>query len=400
MKRKLAYFSPLPPAQTGIADYSRELLPHLGPLADVTLFSDEYAHSGDPSACPELADFAAFPPGEYPRRRWQYDLAIYQMGNSRFHETLAAALLRYPGVMVLHDYGLHQLWAGQTVATGAGARYIREMGYALGLPGIAWATDALTGRRPLPHFEVPLNQRFIDSALGVIVHSRYAGQLIRSQNPRQRIAVVPAPVACEQAPSLRAQLGLPEDACLFGSFGIVSHTKQLEAALRAFRAVQQTHPHCFYLIVGQWAAFDVDVPALVDQLGLGGAVRYMGFVPRLEQFLGWLAAVDVMINLRHPTVGETSAVALRALAAGRALVVYDHGWYGELPDNACLKLPPLDQEALTAAMQRLAKDAEYRVALGQRGQAYVRHHHTAEQAASAYVAFVEQVLAESRGSTA
>ena len=34
----LAYFSPLPPARTGIADYSQELLPHLAQSAQLTLF--------------------------------------------------------------------------------------------------------------------------------------------------------------------------------------------------------------------------------------------------------------------------------------------------------------------------------------------------------------------------
>ena len=34
---RIAYFSPLPPARSGIADYSRELLPHLARHARLTL---------------------------------------------------------------------------------------------------------------------------------------------------------------------------------------------------------------------------------------------------------------------------------------------------------------------------------------------------------------------------
>jgi glycosyltransferase involved in cell wall biosynthesis len=394
MKRRLAYFSPLPPARTGIADYSAELLPYLARLADVTLFSDEQSQFVDPG----LAGVPVYPVGEYARHHWLYDLAIYQIGNSGYHEAIGRTLLRYPGVMVLHDYGLHQLWAGQTVAKGDAGRYAREMAYELGLSGIAWAADAVAGRRPLPHFEVPLNKRFVNTALGVIVHSRYVESLLLSRNPQERVAVVPAPIALGQAPTLRSQLGLSPDACLFGSFGVVSHTKQLEAALVAFRAVRANNPQCHYLIVGPWQAHDVDVPALVNQLGLQDAVRYTGHLGSLEEFLGWLAAVDIVVNLRYPTVGETSAVALRCLAAGRVLVVYDHGWYAELPGDTCLKLPPLDQEALNAALQRLAEDETLRTSLGQRGQSYVREHHSLQGAASAYLAFVEAVLASSGGS--
>ena len=38
---RLAFFSPLPPARTGIADYSRQLLPHLRTQTEITLFSAE-----------------------------------------------------------------------------------------------------------------------------------------------------------------------------------------------------------------------------------------------------------------------------------------------------------------------------------------------------------------------
>lgn len=389
MKRKLAWFSPLPPTRTGIADYSRELLPHLAPSADITLFSDEYAHVAEAG----LGAFPAFPPAAYANRRWDFDLAVYQMGNSVYHQTAGRALLRYPGVMVLHDYGLHQLWAAQTIGAGDFARYMREMAYARGLDGMRRAAQVEAHCCDLPHFEEPLNERFIDSALGVIAHSEYVARLARRRRPEQRVAVVPAPIGLERAPSLRDRLDLPPDACLFGSFGVVSHTKQLEAALAAFAEVRAAAPNCVYLIVGEWDPRDVDLPALVERLNLADSVRCLGHVPTLREFLGWLAAVDVVINLRHPTVGETSAVALRALVTGRALVVYDHGWYAELPADVCVKLPPLDHAALTAAMRMLAADPQARAALGRRGETYVRERHAPAAAATAYLAFVEQVIA-------
>jgi glycosyltransferase involved in cell wall biosynthesis len=267
------------------------------------------------------------------------------------------------------------------------------MAYARGAEGARWAAEAQAGLRDLPHFEEPLNARFADTALGILAHSEYVAERLRGRLPQQRIAVVPAPIALDESPSLRDRLDLPVGACLFGSFGIVSHHKQLEAALRAFAAVRQSSPNCYYLLVGEWDPRDVDLPALVERLGLNGAVRCLGHVPDLREFLGWLAAVDVVINLRHPTVGETSAIALRALAAGRALLVYDEGWYAELPSEACVKLPPLDQAALERAMRDLAANPLGRAELGSRGQRAARERHAPANAAAAYLAFVEQVLA-------
>jgi glycosyltransferase involved in cell wall biosynthesis len=389
MNRKIAYFSPLPPARTGISDYSRELLPHLAQIAEITLFSDQYAQLEDADLC----GLPAFPPDAYAGKRWDFDVAVYQLGNSAHHHSIAKAALRYPGIVVLHDYGLHQLWASQTVLLGDDARYIREMAYARGAEGACLAADALTGHRALPHFEEPLNARFADTALGIIAHSEYVADQLRARHPRQRIGVVPAAIALEEAPSLRDRLDLPPGACLFGSFGVVSHHKQLEAALRAFAAVRESTPDSYFLVVGEWDPRDVDLPALVERLGLNGAARCLGRVPSLREFLGWLSGVDVVVNLRHPTVGETSAVALRALAAGRALIVYDNGWYAELPSETCMKLPPLDQAALQAAMRDLAADPAMRSELGRRGQRYARERHAPAKAAAAYLAFVERVLA-------
>jgi hypothetical protein len=89
---RLAYLTPLPPARTGIADYSVELLPHLAQLAEVTIFTEQAGH-----AWPELAALEARPLSEYAPQRWEYDLTIYQTGNSRYHAVIAELMLRYPG---------------------------------------------------------------------------------------------------------------------------------------------------------------------------------------------------------------------------------------------------------------------------------------------------------------
>ena len=199
---RLAHFSPLPPARTGIADYSAELLPHLGRLAEVTLFSEQY----DALDGTDLAAFPAFPVAAFGAQRWEHDLAFYHMGNSLYHVEIARSLARYPGIMVLHDFGLHQLCAGQSLAGGKSALYRREMAYALGARGLSWAREVEMGMCEPPHFEVALNDRYLEVALGVLVHSRYARDLARQRVPWQEIGVVPAPIGLAQAASFRHRL--------------------------------------------------------------------------------------------------------------------------------------------------------------------------------------------------
>jgi len=62
-----------------------------------------------------------------------------------------------------------------------------------------------------------------------------------------------------------------------------------------------------------------------------------------------MAGVDVCVNLRQPTMGETSGSVVRALTLGRPLVVSDVGWFSELPAEVALKVPVDDREVETLA---------------------------------------------------
>ena len=394
---RLAYFSPLPPARSGIADYSREILPHLAQMADLTLFCV------DPDAVDKsLRDqFAVHHLSDYAAMRWRFDLPLYQMGNNTtHHDEIYRALRRYPGVVVLHDVILHHFIAHRTVGHGNFPAYTREMGYVLGATGVNYSWAIRQGERQHPLTELTLNQRVVDLSLGVLVHSRHALDLIRATRPRQPVWVVPAPIAAYEIPdevprnaASIPQLPWREDAIVFASVGQVTASKRVDRALAAFARLRQEMPRARYLLVGEVFENEVDLPALLQEHNLGDDVHVTGFLPDLPSFMAWLSAADVVVNLRYPTVGETSAAALRALSAGRPLIVYDHGWYAELPDDVALKAPLLDDNALVTAMRRLGSDASLRLHMGNQARAYAGGQHHPAQTARAYMQAVEEILA-------
>lgn len=380
---RLAYFSPMPPSHSGIADYSTALLPHLAELADVTVFAG--TDSTEPLGLPLYA------PGEYESRRAEFDIPVYQMGNSDQHEAMYDVMLRFPGVVVLHDYFLHHFIRHHTAGRGDWVGYGREMAYALGRDGRRLAYDVRDGQAEAPLFSVPLNERIIEGAPGLIVHSRYVADRVRSRWPDIHLSVIPHLVEARASRSLRPRLGLPDGAVLFGSFGQMTAEKRIDATLQAFSRVRTTHPDAHYLLVGE-SRPDVDLDRLVSELGLTGFVHQVGRVDDLSEFVDWIYTADVVVNLRQPTVGETSGVALRALAVARPLIVYDHGWYGELPDDAAVKVAPGDDDALYRAMERLVASVDLRRAMGQAAQEYVQRHCLPDRVARAYVDFIWSVL--------
>ncbi len=114
-----------------------------------------------------------------------------------YHEALYRVLLRYPGITVLHDHGLHHFMATRTVSQGDFAGYVREMGYALGTAGVDLAYRIRQGEAEHPLYTVPLNERVLDHSLGVIVHSHYVERAIRAVRPSLPVAVIPAPICTE-----------------------------------------------------------------------------------------------------------------------------------------------------------------------------------------------------------
>jgi glycosyltransferase involved in cell wall biosynthesis len=396
---RLAYFSPLPPARSGIADYSREILPHLAQIVDLTLFCV------DPDAAEQALheQFPIYRFSDYAKMRWRFDLPLYQMGNNTtHHEEIYRMSRRYPGAVVLHDVILHLFIAHRTVGQGNFPGYTREMGYVLGETGVNYSWAIRHGERQHPLTELTLNQRVVDLSLGTLVHSHHALDLIHATRPQHPVWVIPAPIAAYEMPldeppsagsaPLAPQHPWREDAIVFASVGQITAAKRLDRALAAFARLRHEMPLVRYLLVGEVFQNEVDLPALLEEYDLGDDVHVTGFVPDLPTFMGWLATADVVVNLRYPTVGETSAAALRALSAGRPLIVYDHGWYAELPDEVALKAPLLDDDALVAAMRRLASDAQLRMHMGHEARAYAGGQHPAHTA-RAYVRAIEEILA-------
>ncbi len=84
----------------------------------------------------------------------------------------------------------------------------------------------------------------------------------------------------------------------------------------------------------------------------------LGYLEESE-FLSEINSSDVVIALRNPTMGETSAIAMRAMQLGKPLVVTDVGWYSELPEFVC-KVDSSDNGTamLTGFIQEFVEDKD------------------------------------------
>jgi glycosyltransferase involved in cell wall biosynthesis len=362
---KVAYFSPLPPEATGIADYSALLLPALAERVDL-----EVVPRGQTNA----------PPGT--------DICLYQIGNNPdAHGWIVQALRRRPGVVVLHEFVLHHLVAGLTLGRGDGDGYLGAMQREAGVPGRLLAHGVIDGV-VAPLWEVrPEDFPLVDEVLehtakpgaGLIVHSRYVASRAVAAGYGGRLWTIPHPAWSARAIVPASLRGRP----IIGAFGAQTASKRLPQLLRAFARLRCTHPDAALHIAG-----DAGAPVAAE------AVVWHG---RVEEELLWslMAACDICVALRAPTMGETSGIAVRALSLGKPLVVSDVGWFAELPDAVALKVAAdaAEEDLLAVALELLASNDSARAAMGEAAARYASREHDLGRVADLYAAALTEVAA-------
>lgn len=367
---RVAYYSPLPPERTGVADYSALLLPALRQRLDVVVVRRRRV---------------VRPPRGV-------DVALYHVGNNPdAHAWIVDALRRRPGVVVLHDFVLHHLVAGMTIGRRDGHGYLDAMEREHGVVGRLLAHGVLDKRIP-PLWEsrpadFPLAWFVLEHATGLIVHSRTVRDLARSAGYERPIWVVPHPAWPVPPVEPERVAAGPVAGCI----GVVNASKRVPELLAAFARVRARVPGATLLLVGPTSpGFDLERRLQRHGLGGEGLVRE-GWVDE-DRLWRLLAGVDVSVNLRHPTMGETSGSAIRSLSLGKPLVVSDVGWFSELPDAVALKVPVDEHEVdvLAAALELLLTSAEVRAAMGRDAAELARREHELGRVAELYAAALEE----------
>jgi glycosyltransferase involved in cell wall biosynthesis len=360
---KVAYYSPLPPERSGIADYSALLLPALERRIEVSI-----ARRG----------------GRRPPRG--ADLALYHVGNDpEHHWWIVEALRKRPGIVVLHDFVLHHLVAGMTLGRRRSNDYLDAMQREAGPVGRMLAHGVIDGVLPpvweKRAHEFPLTGEVLTYATGVIVHSRYAERRVWEHGYTGPVWRIPHPAW--PAPRAIPAVDLPSGRFTVGCFGHLNAAKRLPQLLEGFSLLRERVPEALLLLVGAFS------PGLEPTLPEG--VVHYDYVDE-ERLWSLLSATDVSVSLRYPTMGETSGVVVRALSLGRPLVVSDVGWFADLPAEAAVKLPVGGEEIamLADTLERLARDPARRKAMGAAARALAEGQHELERVAEAYTAALEE----------
>ena len=366
---KLAFVSPLPPAKSGIADYSAVLLDHLQRYAEVEPFGARPAHF-DPS---------------------RYDAIVYQLGNNPYHSFVYEMAMEHPGIVVLHEANLHHLIADMTINRGDWDAYVREVEANAGPEAAEFARTRVRTLECGPDYDIPMLKPVLERSRGAIVHSAAVESELRGLGYEGPVAKIPhgAWIVDADRMGYRGRLGLDERTPLIGIFGFLKPYKRIAESLRAFSRLIRVEPDARLILVGE-AHPELPLAEMISSSNISAHARHLGFTP-MEDFNGYLGACDIVLNLRYPTVGESSGTLLRALGMGKAVIVSDVGSFREYPAEICLKVPvdAGEEDYLFEYLNVLVSRPEMARALGKRAREWVERECNWDLVAQRYVCFLE-----------
>ena len=415
---RIAWFSPLPPNRSGIASYSAELLPRLV-AHEIEAFVDDSAGQDPADRIADMGGVTVRGAHDFPWRHAlrPYDAIVYHVGNDRCHDYLWPYMVRYPGLVVLHDGQLHQARAQALIRQHREADFRAEFAYCYPDLSPLLADLVVAGLGGTLCYFWPMVRVPIESARLIAVHNAYLARELAEEfagKPIRAIHLgVPDPLASVTTPvgEVRRRHGIPDGAVVFGSFGRVTPEKGLSGVVQALAQVAPALPSIRLLIVGEVPPY-FDLMAEARQWGVADRVIETGYVDD-DALPEYLSAVDVCLNLRWPTGRETSAAWVRCLGAGKPTMITDLVHLTDVPsldlrsmnvagttsaaqEPVCVHVELVDgAHMLRLALRRLTEDAGLRARLGRAARRFWETESTLGLMARDY----ERVLAEAQAAS-
>jgi glycosyltransferase involved in cell wall biosynthesis len=384
---RLAFVSPLPSDQSGIASYGSELLRELACYYDIeciisgTIVNDPWV----------IANFAIRDVDYFRRNADSYDRILYQVGNSEFHSHMFDLIPEIPGIVILHDFFISGVldWLGN-VGRSTKNYFLQQLYLTHGYPALFYAQKE--GRHASAQ-KYPVNRIIFDNSHGIIVHSRW------SIEEASKIYGVSANARMIEIPQLRAmgserdqlgarkRLGIAGDAFVVATFGFVADTKLSDRLLEAWGLSAAASAGGTLLFVGghPTGLWGEEFNQSLKRMAVKYNVSVTGFTSE-SVYDDYLSSTDIAIQLRSNTRGETSRAVLDCMATGLPIIVNSHGTFAELDPGVVQKIPDLfTVQQLVAAIDELYFNADRRATLGAAGRRLVAdQHHPAKVGATVY----------------
>ena len=291
----------------------------------------------------------------------EIDICFYNIGdNSLYHSQIVDCLMQHPGILILHDHSILNLWVGYYIAHRNSLdelRSVLESQYAAaGADEILNAMSDVQKWNALDYERYSGLELLLPYAKGVLVHSNYHKEFVRRfYGGPIKVAYFPFP--CDRpCPSKRKQ----HETIQLLTVGNVNPNKRIAQVIEAIGREKQLSQHIRYTVAGglENKLYVANLENLIKRYHLEDRVLLNGYTTdeELEEFY---QAADILINLRNPALEGASWSLVEQMYTGKPIIVSNTGFYGEMPEGCVYPISADMSQEITEIQKALRWMAEH-----------------------------------------
>lgn len=370
---KIAVVTPWPPQKTGIANYVYKMMPFWAKYFDVDIFTEavkqkskiiknQYGNLFPLSKLKELYSF--------------YDHVLYQLGNStEYHKSIYELFCLIPDIAEIHDFVLHPFFYHSYFLKGDFKAYQRALEIGYKENGLAHFEHVKNKQCPPDERRFPMSKTVTNQSSATIFHNNWSCE----QFDNTPVYVVPHPCFEKEdlakdekeilMQKMKKRIGWRETESIIACFGYINANKRPEVVLKAIKELLNTGKKVRMVFFGENNL--PDLRERLKEMKLLDTVAITGYLEKGE-YEASLEISDIIVNLRHPSMGESSGTLCEAMKYGKPIIVTESNQYCEYPDEVCWKVPVGEQESklLAAMLTYLLEHPQVMRALGNNAQSY------------------------------
>lgn len=380
--KTLAVFTPLEPQKSGIATFFSNLFFSMINKHD-SLFIDLYVNDG------YLPDKKYIHPRVrilnhrlFNKNFYTYDAVLYEMGNfNDYHNYMIPYIRRYRGTVELHDVRNDALYSklfSELKCSVRNYNYFSFLRVIYKYPELILIVLGRLSRSISTKYLIDRFYRYsvlVRRASSIIVRDK--SLVTKFALPIKKTKFVIHGINVDQLPSknelraIRKRLHLTNDGFVVVSAGLIQKNKRIDSVLKAIAHLKNIIPGILYVLAGESIWEDGKLENLIDSLGLRKHVRLTGWLS-MKDWLDYISACDVGINLRADSAGEHSGPLVTFIERGKPVLISDHDQFKIYPDDFSIKIPVNDREVdcIVEALTMLYRDRYLRTKMGSFARRY------------------------------
>ena len=373
IKRKIAIVTPWPKQKTGIANFIFKLIPYLVKYFDIDIFVDNTVDS----QC-ELLEYKygnLYLINQLEKYHSQYDEIIYQMGNSsEFHTGIYNSLIKYKGIVEVHDYIIHPFFYHSYFLKKKYSVYKQALIDGYGKEGEIHYKSVREKLISPDNEKFPMIESVSNISKATIVHNHWSKEQLNKNN----VFVIPHSCFDKEEIDDNLKRDLLEklknfisykNEIVIGCFGFVNENKRPIKLISAVERLLKDNIKVKLVFFGELNYKEIENYIIKNKLN--DKIFITGYLNEKEYETA-LEFVDIVVNLRFPSMGEASGTLCESFKYGKSVLVSDLNQYTEYPDEICWKVPieNLEVETLAEMIKYLAKNPDVKQALEKNAKEY------------------------------